>query len=376
MAELPACGGLLTSASFPTVKLLDFIDASDYVLLGFEIAFFVQTLWYTVLELNQLRRERCSYFASFWNWIDMTIVCIAYTTFAFSVYRHTYLLGAAGRKLRAAPAAQHQQLERLAFGQQLYNTALAGCTFLVWLKVFKYLSFNRTLLQLSTTLSRCAGDLCAFSLMFVIVFVAFAQLGYVLFSAEMADFRTYGDAVMTLLRTLVGDFDYVAIERADRVLGPLFFVSYIFFVFFVLLNMFLAILNDTYSEVKQSRDVAPVRVAAYLGRQFRQWFACVARCPRMAGRRMSRRRDTLTKETDASGRGETKGVTSTDENYIGPAAERSDAPAEQPAVVNRRRHGRNRVPVNLRHIFEELPHDEWPTINDLADIKRYVYNRD
>ena len=33
-------------------------------------------------------------------------------------------------------------------------------------------------------------------------------------------------------------------------LGPLYFILYVFFVFFVLLNMFLAIINDTYSEVK------------------------------------------------------------------------------------------------------------------------------
>ncbi len=34
------------------------------------------------------------------------------------------------------------------------------------------------------------------------------------------------------------------------ILGPLFFLTYVFFVFFVLLNMFLAIINDTYIEVK------------------------------------------------------------------------------------------------------------------------------
>ncbi len=39
-------------------------------------------------------------------------------------------------------------------------------------------------------------------------------------------------------------------KAANRILGPIFFLCYVFFVFFVLLNMFLAIINDTYSEVK------------------------------------------------------------------------------------------------------------------------------
>lgn len=71
--------------------------------------------------------------------------------------------------------------------------------------------------------------------MFLIVFVAYAQLGYILFGTENPDFRTYADSVLTLLRTVLGDFDYLAIERSNRILGPIYFITYIFFVFFVLL---------------------------------------------------------------------------------------------------------------------------------------------
>lgn len=71
--------------------------------------------------------------------------------------------------------------------------------------------------------------------MFLIVFIAFAQLGYILFGTENENFRTYGDSILTLLRAVLGDFDYLAIEKANRILGPIFFVTYIFFVFFVLL---------------------------------------------------------------------------------------------------------------------------------------------
>ena len=54
----------------------------------------------------------------------------------------------------------------------------------------------------------------------------------------------------SLFRTILGDFDFDALQQANRVLGPAFFILYVFFVFFILLNMFLAIINDTYSEVK------------------------------------------------------------------------------------------------------------------------------
>lgn len=71
--------------------------------------------------------------------------------------------------------------------------------------------------------------------MFFIVFFAFAQLGYLLFGTQVKDYSTFGRAVFTLLRLILGDFNFEAIEAANRVLGPIFFLSYIFFVFFVLM---------------------------------------------------------------------------------------------------------------------------------------------
>jgi len=49
----------------------------------------------------------------------------------------------------------------------------------------------------------------------------------------------------------LGDFDFDSLEQANRILGPAFFLTYVFFVFFVLLNMFIAIINDTYAEIKE-----------------------------------------------------------------------------------------------------------------------------
>ncbi|CAH2002304.1 unnamed protein product [Acanthoscelides obtectus] len=134
---------------------------------------------------------------------------------------------------------------------------VAVMLFLVIMKVFKYLNFNRTMGQLNSTLRQCAKDIVGFSLMFFIVFFAFSELGYLLFGSEVENFSSFGLAMFTLLRTILGDFNYDELERADRVLAPIYFLSYIFLVFFVLLNMFLAIINDTYNDVKTEISIAP-----------------------------------------------------------------------------------------------------------------------
>ena len=65
---------------------------------------------------------------------------------------------------------------------------LAINVFFAWLKLFKYISFNRTMNQLNATLARCAPDVIAFLFMFLIVFGAYAQYGYLLFGPKMYDF--------------------------------------------------------------------------------------------------------------------------------------------------------------------------------------------
>ena len=58
---------------------------------------------------------------------------------------------------------------------------------------------------------------------------------------------------------MLGDFDFPAFQAAEKHFGPLFFIFYIFIVFFILLNMFLAIINDTYSEVKGEMEMTKIQ---------------------------------------------------------------------------------------------------------------------
>jgi diacylglycerol kinase len=57
--------------------------------------------------------------------------------------------------------------------------------------MFKYISFNKTMTQLSETLAKCAKDISGFALMFFIIFFAFAQLGYLTFGIQIEGFRAF-----------------------------------------------------------------------------------------------------------------------------------------------------------------------------------------
>ena len=90
---------------------------------------------------------------------------------------------------------QFVDFDLLAYWQELFNIAVGFMSFLAWIKVFKYVSFNKTMTQLSLTLSRCAKDVVGFAIMFFIVFLAYAQLGYLIFGTQVEDFSSFSFAM-------------------------------------------------------------------------------------------------------------------------------------------------------------------------------------
>ncbi|XP_073252460.1 polycystin-2-like protein 1 [Porites lutea] len=248
--EYPATGGCIPSFNFRTVKLIRYVTTLDHFVMACEGIFIVFIIYYTIEEILEIKKHKLKYFKSFWNVLDIIVIFLGYVAIVFNVYRTLTVNDLLQGLLKNNK--QYANFDSLGFWQTQFNNMVAVAVFFAWIKVFKYISFNKTMTQLSATLNNCAKDVGGFAVMFFIIFLAYAQLGYLVFGTQVRDFSTFEDSIFTLFRIILGDFDFHALEQANRVLGPIFFITYVFFVFFVLLNMFLAIINDTYAEVKSN----------------------------------------------------------------------------------------------------------------------------
>ncbi|XP_023018809.2 polycystin-2-like protein 1 isoform X2 [Leptinotarsa decemlineata] len=267
--EFPTTGGIMTTADFRSFGLLRIRSNYDWFVMACECACYLFIVFYIFEEIREILYFRLKYLARFWNYVDVFIITLTLVSGAFSIMKmlmikqELYDIMDNGDK--------YGNLEYIAWMHLMYNNLIAVDLFLIYVKIFKYLNFNRTMGQLNNTLKNCAMDILGFSIMFFIIFFAFAELGYLIFGSEVENFSSFGVAMFTLLRTILGDFDYQEIEAANRILAPIYFLSYIFLVFFVLLNMFLAIINDTYSDVKTEIALAPdeMQMTEYLSQQIR-----------------------------------------------------------------------------------------------------------
>ncbi|KAF6281190.1 polycystin 2 like 2, transient receptor potential cation channel [Rhinolophus ferrumequinum] len=248
VAEFPATGGILTSWQFYTVKLLRYVTYYDYFIASCEITFCIFLIVFTIQEAKNIKEFKSAYFKSIWNWLELLLLVLCFVAVFFNLYSNIQNFLLLGQLLKNTE--KYSDFYFLAYWNIYYNNIIAITIFFAWIKIFKFISFNKTMSQLSSTLSRCIKDIVGFAIMFFIIFFAYAQLGFLLFGSQVDDFSTFQNSIFSQFRIVLGDFNFAGIQQANRILGPIYFITFIFFMFFVLLNMFLAIINNTYSEVK------------------------------------------------------------------------------------------------------------------------------
>ncbi|KAB0800661.1 hypothetical protein PPYR_06400 [Photinus pyralis] len=248
--EFPPTGGVLPSVSFRPAYLLRYQTDKRITLFVFEGAYLLLLVYFTIEEIEEIVFFRIRYVKNFWNYVDLTSLLLSYALIPLNLLRQ-FATDAAIKKLRIVTfEPEYGNFEEATDYQVQFDFCIACVLFLQCIKLFKYFGFNRKMGQLNSTLKYCRSGISGYTLMFVIVFFAYAELGYLLFGSQVKRFSGFITSMITLFRTVLGDFNYAELDEADRIFAPIFFISYIFVVFYILMNMFLAIVNDAYADCK------------------------------------------------------------------------------------------------------------------------------
>ena len=122
--------------------------------------------------------------------------------------------------------------------------------FICCFKSLKYFQLSITSFALVKTLSGAMSSLIAYMVVFGFVLCGFVIIFHNVYGAHIYQFRNLTSSVKALLVTLLGNVDYEDIFIEYPLFSQWLFIVYIVVVYFVLLNMFLAILNESYLKTK------------------------------------------------------------------------------------------------------------------------------
>jgi len=123
--------------------------------------------------------------------------------------------------------------------------------FLAWFKLIRYLSLVPQFALITGTLARSARSVVAFAAIFAIVVGGFSAAHLLAFGTKLASFKNLTTSTFSLLQSLLGDFDFREMRRAQWFLGPMLFVLFVALSVLVLLNLLIATVADAYAEMQE-----------------------------------------------------------------------------------------------------------------------------
>ena len=119
------------------------------------------------------------------------------------------------------------------------------------MKMLKLLRFNKKVMEFTSTLSISKESVISFTAMFSILFGAFVQFFFFVYGGNLKNYSTLVKAAETLFAMMLKRFTYGELVEHAPYLGPIFFVFYLVFVGFILMQVLVAVLSADYSTVKR-----------------------------------------------------------------------------------------------------------------------------
>eukprot|EP00929_Paragymnodinium_shiwhaense_P071407 TRINITY_DN36304_c0_g3_i1.p1 TRINITY_DN36304_c0_g3~~TRINITY_DN36304_c0_g3_i1.p1 ORF type:complete len:1141 (+),score=286.35 TRINITY_DN36304_c0_g3_i1:159-3581(+) len=119
---------------------------------------------------------------------------------------------------------------------------------LLFLRIFKAFAAQPRLRFFTRAISRCWIDLLHFLIVFAAMFMIAAVAGVVLFGRETKSFTTLGNAMMSCLCFMLGEFEWEEIVRVGRVEASTWFMTFMLVSELIMLTVLLAMLLKAYRD--------------------------------------------------------------------------------------------------------------------------------
>lgn len=243
-------GGTKTTGAIETLMIYYPTDPSYrslYLACQLLLIFLIFGLF--VMEVVKLYFQGCRYFANFWNLVDIFQTSSAMAAMVSYFFKAKYTSDFV-RHVRKNPFDTSSS-DYIVQWYDLEIWLLSLVVFLVTIKMLRLLKFNDHICHLTYTVKSAVRHLVSYSLVFTATLVAYTQLGTLLFGSNVSSYSSMTQSLRMLLERLLGNNMYTKeLKAVNDIMGQLFTLAYSFSIGMILINMFLSILNSSYSEIR------------------------------------------------------------------------------------------------------------------------------
>ncbi|CAH8872331.1 unnamed protein product [Trichobilharzia szidati] len=273
LIEMPGTGSLIPTYRIETANLFGASGSETKTTqLALQGLYVFILFCYLIKELRNIYKQRLGYFMKFWNFVELFIIFGSVAAIAAYIYMILSTQSAVEEFTRTNGNV-FMNFQLLAYWNENLTYLTAVICFFAMLKLVYLFRFNRRVGLLGSVLRYAAKDLKYFCFIFLVIFSSFVLVFYLLYTDTLDGFRTVLNAVETSMQIILGKFDFTSMYEREMVLGPLLFAAFSLCVVFVMVSMFIAILDESFHSVLQDLSLQSDdhEITQFIAAQFIIW---------------------------------------------------------------------------------------------------------
>ena len=132
---------------------------------------------------------------------------------------------------------------------------LSSLSLIFWIKLFNFCRGFKNLGPLIRIIYKMISDIFYFMGIYLITFIAFTHSMFILLGLDTEGYINIFDTMITLFNMSIGDFDYQIIKNSRYFLSAtIIFIIYNIMTVFIILNILIAILADSYTIINNNSN--------------------------------------------------------------------------------------------------------------------------
>ena len=253
LTEFLSTGGLQIQTRIEPININLFITSISQLICT--IFYMILIFYFMFTEIRSLFRLKRKYFQQVWPLIEFGLIVCSWMGVVLYIcqYRECSRIS---QLFSETNGYVYINLQYLTYLNDFLTFMYAFCCFFATMKLIRLFRFNSRIDLFISTLQLSAKELVGFSFMFSIVFCAHLCLFYLLFSSKI----------------LLVKFDAYQLIAADAFWGPFTYALFIFFVVFICMSFFLAIIIGNFRRAKANQlKNNEEDMYAFIWRRFLRW---------------------------------------------------------------------------------------------------------
>ncbi|CAF4237408.1 unnamed protein product [Rotaria sp. Silwood2] len=239
---------------FYTVPINSFFFGRKKLLGIFQILFNLFYIIFAFYYVGKIAEHRLWFImSSFWNLYDLGLLILFTISFYFDIKFLMYI----SQTLKCFSIPKNDIFKELIYfiETQINRIDLqAYIAAAVLIRLLRYLPhFSNLIANLLDVFYKSIKNSLGFLFLFFLIFMSFVIFATFHYGDELYEFHTFALTSYTLIRCTLGQFEYDRAYRVSPTWTPIFYMVYVCVVFFVLLNLLVAVVNEAYVLGKQEQ---------------------------------------------------------------------------------------------------------------------------